>query len=132
VAALDLATGLSAQIRRTVTQDDTALALGSGDLDVLATPRLLAWCEQATLAVLDGRLPGDQTSVGSRVELVHQRGSRVGVEVAVRAVLGHADGRLIRFDVVAEQAGADGSTAVVGRALVTRVVVDRERFLCRL
>lgn len=132
VTSGDLQAGLSAVIQRTMREEDTARALGSGDLDVLGTPRLLAWCEQATLAALDGQLPEDRTTVGSRVELVHERGSALGASVELRAVLEHVNGRLLRFAVVAEQATAAGPTTTVGRARITRVVVERERFLGRL
>jgi len=115
-------------MRHQVTPDDTAHALGSGDLEVLATPRLLAWCEQATVRALAGRLADAESTVGTRVELVHQRATAVGADVTVRADLVHVDGRLLRFDVVAE--AADGS--VLGHGQVTRVVVDRARFLARL
>ena len=115
-------------MRHQVTPDDTARALGSGDLDVLATPRLLAWCEHATVRALAGRLPEAESTVGTRVELTHLRATLVGAEVTVRADLVHVDGRLLRFDVVAE--AADGT--MLGHGQVTRVVVDRARFLARL
>ena len=111
-----------------VAADDTAAAFGSGDLDVLATPRLLAWCEQATVAAVADRLPAGSTSVGTRVELAHLRASPVGADLTVRCDLVHVDGRLLRFDVRAE----DGAGVVVGHGQVTRVVVDRDRFLARL
>lgn len=123
--------GAGATVLHVVEPGDTARALGSGDLDVLATPRLLAWFEQATLAVLVGELEPAQSSVGSRVELVHARASAVGSSVRVRAELVHVDGRLMRFDVVAEQDIA-GASGVVAHGQVTRVLVDRERFLRRL
>ena len=110
-----------------VSADDTARALGSGDLEVLATPRLLAWCEAATVAALDGVLTAGETSVGTRVDLVHQRAVPVGGPVEVRADLVHLDGRLLRFDVAAESDGV-----LVGHGAVTRLVVDTERFLARL
>jgi predicted thioesterase len=110
-----------------VSPDDTARALGSGDLEVLGTPRLLAWCEAATVAALTGALAEGETSVGTRVELVHQRAAAVGTSVEVRADLVHVDGRLLRFDVAAESAGV-----LVGHGTVTRVVVDTDRFLARL
>jgi predicted thioesterase len=116
---------------REVTPEDTARALGSGDLEVLGTPRLLAWCEQATVAAVADGLDEGRTSVGTRVEIAHERASTVGTTVTVTAELTHVDARLLRFDVVAEQE-ADGAIAVVGRGTVTRVVVDRERFLRRL
>jgi fluoroacetyl-CoA thioesterase len=106
---------------------DTARALGSGDLEVLGTPRLLAWCEAATVAALAGALAVGETSVGTRVELVHQRASAVGAPVEVRADLVHVDGRLLRFDVAAESDGV-----LLAHGTVTRVVVDAERFLGRL
>jgi predicted thioesterase len=120
-----------AQVVRRVAPEDTARALGSGDLDVLGTPRLLAWCEQATVEAAAQVLPPGRTSVGTRVELAHERASAVGTEVTVRAELVHADGRLLRFEVVTEQDVA-GARAVVARGTVTRVAVDPERFLARL
>jgi fluoroacetyl-CoA thioesterase len=119
--------GQSATLAWRVTDADTADALGSGDLPVLATPRLLAWCEAATCEAIEGSLRDDRTTVGSRVSLVHERPSPVDAQVVVRARVAHVDGRLIRFDVVAEH--ADGT--VVGHGEVTRVVVDRQRFLAR-
>jgi fluoroacetyl-CoA thioesterase len=115
-----------AQVTHTVTADDTARALGSGDLDVLATPRLLAWLEEATCAALD--LPPERTSVGTRVELEHLAASPVGAEVTATAEVVHTDGRLVRFQVVAHDAG--GTVLATGE--VRRVVVDRERFLSRI
>ena len=56
----------------TVTDADTAAAVGSGSLPVLGTPRLLAWCEAATCAAIDPTLPEGSTSVGTRVELEHR------------------------------------------------------------
>ena len=120
--------GAQALVQHRVGADDTARALGSGDLDVLATPRLLAWCEQATVQSLAGRLDAASSPVGTRVELAHLRASPVGAEVTVRADLVHVDGRLLRFDVVAE----DSDGVVLGHGQVTRVVVDRARFLARL
>jgi fluoroacetyl-CoA thioesterase len=120
-----------AQVVRRVAPEDTARALGSGDLEVLGTPRLLAWCEQATVEAANAVLPPGRTSVGTRVELAHERASAVGTEVTVRAELVHVDGRLLRFEVVAEQDAA-GARAVVARGTVTRVAVDPERFLGRL
>jgi len=124
--------GLSARIERVVAEPDTALALGSGEIEVLGTPRLLAWCEQATVESVAGLLGPGRTSVGTRVELVHERASALGAELSLQATLVHVDGRLLRFTVTAEQVEQDGATAVAARAEVTRVVVDRERFLARL
>lgn len=109
-----------------MTDDDTARALGSGDLPVLATPRLLAWCEAASCRAVADDLPEGRTSVGTRVTLEHLRPTPVGVPVRVTAEVVHADGRLLRFAVRAE-AGDD----LVATGEVTRVVVDADRFMAR-
>jgi predicted thioesterase len=117
----------------TVTDADTAAAVGSGSLPVLGTPRLLAWCEAATCAAIDPTLPAGATSVGTRVELEHTAGSAVGQQVEVTASASYVDGRLHRFTVAARNVGPDGRPGkVVGTGEITRVVVDGERFLGRL
>ena len=120
--------GAYAVVGHTIGPGDTARALGSGDLEVLATPRLVAWFEQATVEAMAGQLDPTSTSVGTRIDVTHERASAVGAGVTVRADLGHVDGRLLRFDVAAH----DDDGAVLGHGRVTRVVVDRERFLARL
>lgn len=121
---------LTASLTFTVTDDDTAAALGSGSLRVLATPRLLAWCEAATCAALEPGLATGQTSVGTRVTLEHLAASPVGARLEVTASTAYADGRLHRFTVSARH--LDGPPKVVGSGEVTRVVVDAARFLGRL
>ena len=111
-----------------VTSSDTALALGSGDVEVLATPRLLAWCEAATVAELSPSLSPGRTSVGSRMRLDHLAATPVGGSVSVTARLDHEDGRLVRFSVAAQ----DAAGRLVATGEVTRIVVDRERFLARV
>ncbi len=111
-----------------VTDADTALALGSGGLAVLGTPRLLAWCEAASCRAVEGRLPPGASSVGTAVALEHLAASAVGVTVTVVAVVRTVEGRRIGFEVEATDAGG----TVVGRGTVERVVVDDERFLARL
>jgi fluoroacetyl-CoA thioesterase len=119
--------GPTGQVVATVTDADTALALGSGDVPVLGTPRLLALAEAATVAALAPTMDVGQTSVGSEVHLEHLRATPVGGTVIVRADLVAVEGAQRRFDVVAE----DAAGATVGRGRVTRVVVDRQRFLDR-
>lgn len=119
---------LTAAMTFTVTDDDTAAALGSGALPALGTPRLLAWCEAATCAAIESSLPEGATSVGTQVVLEHLAPSPVGAEVEVTAEPACADGRLHRFTVSARHAGEQ---ELVGRCEVTRVVVDPDRFLSR-
>lgn len=124
---------LDATLTFTVTDEDTALAVGSGSLEVLGTPRVLAWCEAATCAAIESALPAGSTSVGTRVSLEHVAASSVGAVVEVTATEVHADGRLHRFAVGVRHAGGTAKdTKVVATGEVTRVVVDAERFLSRL
>ncbi|GGO77284.1 thioesterase family protein [Nocardioides deserti] len=119
-----------------VGDDDTALAVGSGSLPVLGTPRLLAWCEAATCAAIEPALGEGETSVGTRVSLDHQAASPLGQAVEVTATTAYVDGRLHRFTVAARhvEVGPEGPVAgkVVATGEVTRVVVDAERFLSRI
>jgi fluoroacetyl-CoA thioesterase len=118
----------SATLSFVVGEGDTAAALGSGDLPVLGTPRLLAWAEAATCVALAPSLEEGRTSVGTRVTLEHRAASGLGATVSLTATVTHRDGRLVRFEVVA----VDGDEQVVGHGEVTRVVVDAERFMSRV
>ncbi|WP_426245438.1 thioesterase family protein [Nocardioides sp. LHG3406-4] len=120
---------MEARLTFTVTDADTAVAMGSGSLPVLGTPRLLAWCEAATCAALEPTLAAGSTSVGTRVTLEHLAASPVGAEVEVSAAASYVDGRLHRFTVSARHAG---DAKLVGTGEITRIVVDGERFLARL
>ncbi len=112
-----------------VTDVDTAAALGSGSLPVLATPRLLAWLEAATCACLAPVLLEGSTSVGTRMQVEHLAASPVGAQVEVSASSAYEDGRLHRFTVSARDTG---SGKVLAAGEITRVVVDVDRFLSRL
>ena len=120
---------MDATLTFTVTDDDTAVAVGSGSLPVLGTPRLLAWCEAATCAAIDSGLDERSTSVGTRVALDHQGASPVGQEVQVTASAAFVDGRLHRFTIAARHTT---DQKVVATGEITRVVVDSEKFLSRL
>jgi len=128
VGAVGVSVGDRGVIFAVVGDDDTAVALASGGLPVLGTPRLLAWCEAATCRALEGRLPPGSSSVGTSVRLEHLAASRVGEQVTVVAVVASAQGRHLGFEVEA----TDAVGTVVGRGTVERVVVDDARFLARL
>lgn len=125
---MNFAVGRRGRVTRVVSETDTALALGSGDVPVLATPRLLAWAEAATVAAVDDVLDAKSTTVGSRVEFEHRAASPVGATVMVDAEIVAIDGRLVHFAVVATD--AEGGTLASGE--VVRVVVERRRFLERV
>jgi predicted thioesterase len=119
--------GLQASFRHTVAEADTAAALESGLVPVLATPRVLALVERATVEALGGALEPGATTVGAKVELEHLLATPVGATVEVSATLERVDGRKLEFSVEVR----DGDRlAATGR--ITRVVVDVERFLARV
>jgi hypothetical protein len=77
-------------MRHEVTDDDTARALGSGEIEVLGTPRLLAWLEGATVEAAKPLLADGQTTVGTGVRIRHRRPTRVGGRIEVTAELRQA------------------------------------------
>jgi fluoroacetyl-CoA thioesterase len=119
-----LHTGLSARVDLTVTEADTAVSLRSGDVPVLATPRLVALCEEATCRAIDGQLPEGITSVAKRVQFDHLVPVGIGGEVTAEATLDRIEGRRLTFTVSV----TDGS-GLVGAGKVSRVTVDRSAFL---
>jgi fluoroacetyl-CoA thioesterase len=118
--------GAVTRVHLTVTDADTAQALGSGDVPVLGTPRVLALVEAATVAATAHRLPPGATTVGTRVELDHRLPTAVGRTVRAEARLTKADGRRLTFE-VSVQDGDD----IVAEGRVERIVVDRQRFVRR-
>ncbi len=121
-------TGLRASGSFTVGDADTAAALGSGDVPVLATPRLIAWSEAVTVRALGGHIADEATTVGTRVELDHLGATAIGTEVTIEVVLSEVDGRKLRFEVHAWQ----DESVTIARGVVSRALVDREKFLARL
>jgi len=120
------APGLTARVELTVTDSDTAQALGSGDVPVLGTPRVLALVEAATVVATAQRMRAGMTTVGTRVELDHKAPTPVGRTVVAQAQLAKVDGRRLLFEVSV----TDGATTVAeGR--VERVLVDRHKFVER-
>jgi predicted thioesterase len=146
---MGVAAGQRASVSAVVADADTAISAGSGDVPVLATPRLLALAEAAAVAAIAPHLPSGMTSVGTSASLEHRRASPVGAEVIVEAELTEVEGRRLMFSFIAREsarhpggagagtgaggAGAgDGEDLVVGAGTVERVVVDRAAFLARV
>ncbi len=122
--------GLGAQLELTVGPDDTAESFRSGDVPVLATPRLLALCEEATCRATDGHLSVAQSSVATRVQFDHLAPVAIGSVVLAEATLVKVEGRRLTFTVSAARLEGDGG-GLVGAGRVTRVVVDRAAFLAK-
>jgi predicted thioesterase len=121
---MQVVVGVSAEVELTVAAPDTAEAMRCGDVPVLATPRVIALAEEATVAALAGQLARSETSVGTRIELAHLAPILVGSRVRATAVLEKTEGRRLVFNVtVTDDAG------LVAAGKVTRVVVEVDQFM---
>jgi fluoroacetyl-CoA thioesterase len=105
--------------------------MGSGDVPVLGTPRLLALAEAATVAAIRSRLKPGQTSVGTSAVMEHKRPSPVGAEVVVEAELTEVDDRRLVFSFRARQISSRDHVVVLGAGTLERILVDRDRFVSR-
>ena len=119
-------TGLSASATLLVEEGDTALAVGSGDVPVLATPRLVALAEQATGEAGAARLEPGTTTVGYEVQLAHLSPTPIGAKVTAEVILESIEGRRLCFRVAVNDA-----RGLVAAGRITRVIVVRERFIER-
>lgn len=120
-------TGLTHTSRVTVADGNTAIALGSGDMPVFATPAMVALMENAAMLAVAPHLPEGSTTVGGHIESSHLKPSPVGAEIEATAVLEKVDGRKLFFKVTARQ----GDT-VIGEGTHLRFIVDCERFMSKL
>ena len=119
--------GLSASFDHSVSEEDLAIALTSGDVPVLSTPRVIAWCEAATMAAITGHISKEETTVGMRVRIAHVNPGGLGVMIRVSALLTRVDGRRLTF-----QVSAHDEQSQIAMGQVIRVIVDRQRFLERV
>lgn len=124
---MELKKGLAARRTATVTADNTAAAMGSGDLEVFATPAMVALMEHAAMAAVADALPEGATTVGAEMNVTHIKPSGLGAEIAATAVLVEAEGRRLTFNV-----GARDAEGMIGEGVHIRYVVDREKFMSKL
>jgi fluoroacetyl-CoA thioesterase len=115
------------KFQHTVTADDTSSSVGSGDLEVLATPRLITWCENAAFQVCSQQIDPGHTTVGTTVKIEHVKGSPVGAEVTVLCAEPINDGRRLVCHVVVK----DSEGEEIARGEVHRAVVEPDRFLSK-
>jgi len=119
--------GLTYTSRTIVNKNNTALTLGSGDMEVLGTPAMLALMENAAMNSVCSHLPEGSTTVGSMIESTHIRPSAIGETITATATLEEIENRKLTFKVTA----AD-SKGLIGEGTHIRYIVDRKRFLGKL
>lgn len=118
--------GLAGSVTLLVEDTDTSLALHSGDVPVLGTPRVVALAEQASVEAVADELPPNSTTVGYQVQLTHLAPTPVGGKVRAEATLESVEGRRLTFRV-----SVSDTRGLVAAGRITRVVVERNRFLER-
>lgn len=126
MSEMKLIPGLEGEIETVVTEADLAVALGSGDVAVLGTPRAVALAEAATVRAIAGALDPGMTSVGTRVDLRHLAATLPGHGVRAVAKLAEVKGKALTFKVKVFDVGG-----LVAEGTVERFVVNRERFIER-
>ena len=119
--------GLTFESTTTVSASNTAATLGSGDMDVFATPAMVALMENAAMKAVAAALPEGSATVGTQMNTSHIKASPLGAAITASAVLTEVEGRKLTFVVKAWD-----DKGVIGEGVHTRFVVDRERFLSKL
>jgi len=121
---MEIVIGVAGSAHLIVGEEDTAIALGSGDVPVLGTPRIVALLEEAAVAALAGDLADGITSVGTHIAVDHVSASFVGAAVAAVAEVVAVEGRTVTFRLIAQE-----GSRTVATGNHTRLLVDRARFL---
>jgi predicted thioesterase len=121
---LRLSPGCAGAIEMIVSASDTASALRTGDVPMLGTPAIVRLAEEASVAAIADRLAIGTTTVGHRVQLDHLAPTPVGAAVRAEALLESVEGRRLIFRI-----SVSDSNGLVAAGRITRVVVERDRFL---
>lgn len=120
-------TGLTYAATLTVDNAHSAIAMGSGDMPVLATPAMMALMENAAMMAVASHLPEGATTVGGQISTSHLRPSAMDAVVTATATLEKVEGKKLFFRVEARQ----GET-LIGEGTHLRFIVDREKFMEKL
>ena len=114
---------IKATVKETVTENNTALSVGSGSLKVYATPAMLALMEKAACEAVASILNEGETTVGTLLNVAHTAATPVGMEVSATAELIERDGRKLVFNVTANDESGE-----IGKGTHERFIVLSERF----
>lgn len=119
-------TGITCKKKITVTPEMTAAAMGSGALEVLATPSMIALMEGTAQEAVQNLLEDGQGTVGTRIDVRHLAATPVGMEVTCTAEITEVDRRRIVFTVKAQD-----EKEVIGEGTHERFVIDNEKFFAK-
>ena len=123
----DLETGLALTRNYLIRSKHAARSVGSGEVEVLSTPAMVAFMENTSRRCVQPRLSGGNITVGTAIDVKHLRPVLIGEELEVKAQLLGIDGRRLKFKVEARW-----KDQVIGKGWHERYIVNKERFLQRL
>lgn len=123
----ELKVGLKYESRRLVGKDDTALSVGSGSLEVFATPCMIALMENAAMMSVEDIIGDEFTTVGTHLDIKHLSATPIGREVYSIATLKEIDGKKLKFWIEAYD-----EKCKIGEGFHSRFIVEREKFILRI
>jgi fluoroacetyl-CoA thioesterase len=115
--------GLTGELRIKVTPINTAAHLGSGGIEVFATPSMVRLMERAAVAAVDHLLPAGYQTVGVHLDVAHLAATPMGMEVTARAELVSVEGRKLTFRVEARD-----TVELIGQGTHQRMIINAARF----
>lgn len=124
---VELKPGLAGTAVTIVDQTNVAAVMGSGDLDVFATPAMVALMEQAACSALAPCFDAATSSVGIKMEITHDAATLPGKKVTATAELTAVAGRKLAFTV-----SASDEHGVIGAGVHERFVIDKAKFIGKL
>lgn len=120
-------TGLTHTSTLVVKKENLAVTMGSGDLEVLATPAMMALMENAAMLAVKDVLPDGETTVGSQISSSHLKPTAEGKTITATAILTAVEGRKLTFKV-----SASDESGVIGEGTHIRYIIDAERFMAKV
>jgi len=123
----ELKPGLAGTAETIVRETNTAIVIGSGSLQVFATPCMVALMEQAACNAVDPCFNDSESSVGTLVNITHDAATALGKKVTATATLVEVQGRKLVFEVTA----ADEDKQI-GKGTHERFIVNKEKFMAKL
>ena len=120
----ELREGIMGSSETVVDENNIALTMGSGELEVFATPAMVALMEEAAAESVKPYIDEGSTTVGTALEIAHISATPIGVSVRCESELCHVDGRKLVFNVTAYD-----NAGIIGKGRHERFIVEKERFM---
>lgn len=123
---MEIKVGQKGTVKEIVNETNTAKIVGSGLLDVFATPMMIALMEKASCVAIENCLDVGMTTVGTMVNVEHVSATPIGMEVSVESTVTAVDGRKISFEIVAYD-----EVGIIGKGTHDRFIVNAEKFTAK-